>query len=547
MTVYVGAETTSYPYSGVVYVESTFSNGMKYIGTGFMVGPNDVLTASHVIYRVNDGGVATSVTVSPAHDGGSNPFGSYEALWVNYYATDLDGDGRSTRAESQDDFAVLGLDTRLGDTTGTFTFNPYATTGTYHLTGYPSVYRDASGYRMTDDVGTATEDRWSTVFNLTSIESNPGNSGGPLWYEAGGEYYAVGLLSTGGWAADVASHYGTILGWISGNDYLINATSGADALTGTGLADKIYGLSGNDTVSGAAGNDILYGNKGLDQLYGGVGNDTLFGGQNAGSESGSPLALRDGVEFLFGGAGDDVLYGNHGDDVLSGGNGADALFGGQNEDTLRGGAGNDVLHGNRDNDVLSGGAGNDSLIGNAGNDVIYGGDGDDIATFSGNFSHYNISVSADFIFVIDNRTGAPDGTDQLFQVETLNFADRDSTVSSLGDDTVTSGDGDDTYTGTDTNVVVNGSIGSPATATIENFIDGSDKIVLTGFGFTSAGSPSISIRDDGAFGSDGGMVLEQDNDNNKVILYVNGVGSEDYAKITVIGVTTLDLNDFEFA
>jgi len=70
VTNYVGTETTSYPYSGVVYVESTFSNGLTYTGTGFMVGPNDVLTASHVIYSASDGGVATSVTVSPAHDDG---------------------------------------------------------------------------------------------------------------------------------------------------------------------------------------------------------------------------------------------------------------------------------------------------------------------------------------------------------------------------------------------------------------------------------------------------------------------------------------------
>jgi Ca2+-binding RTX toxin-like protein len=324
-------------------------------------------------------------------------------------------------------------------------------------------------------------------------------------------------------------------------------SSGDDSIEAQPTSDVLVGGRGHDTILGGDGSDTIYGNKETDLLEGGAGSDTLYGGQNDGPASGTPSAQRDGIETVSGGDGDDLIYGNHGSDILVGGSGADKAYGGQNDDTLRGGAGDDTLFGNLDNDLLSGGAGSDSLIGNGGNDIIYGGDGTDVAVFFGNFSDYSVSISTDFVFVIDNRDGTPDGTDQLFEVETLRFADQDSTVSTSGEDTTSGGGGNDEPTGTDFNVAVNGSIGNPATFTIENFSDGTDKIVLTGFGFTNSGNPSLVTTDGGSFDANGSIVIDRDEANDKIVIYLNGEGSEDYAKVTVTGVTTLDLTDFEFS
>ncbi|MCR9175278.1 MAG: hypothetical protein NXI19_04675 [Alphaproteobacteria bacterium] len=89
--------------------------------------------------------------------------------------------------------------------------------------------------------------------------------------------------------------------------------------------------------------------------------------------SGDPLAMRDGVEFVWGGSGDDVLYGNHGADVLEGNNDNDILYGGQDGDTLSGGAGSDTLFGNKGDDHMWGGSGADIFsTAGGGNDVAYG-------------------------------------------------------------------------------------------------------------------------------------------------------------------------------
>ena len=86
---------------------------------------------------------------------------------------------------------------------------------------------------------------------------------------------------------------------------------------------------------------------------------------------------------------------------------------------------------------------------------------------------------------------------------------------------------------------------SPPLPTIENFMDGVDKIFLTGFGFTTAGtSPSLSPGE--TFGPDGSIQFQPDTSDNEITLYFNGSGEGDYAKVTVTGVTSLDLNDFEF-
>jgi V8-like Glu-specific endopeptidase len=224
-TTYVGSDHSTYPYSAVTYIESTFPNGETYTGSGAVVGKNDVLTASHLIYSPADGGVAEDIKVYPGRDGSNIPFGSYEWDLVNYFEVDQDGDGFLDREDSEYDLAVVGFDTALGNYTGWFGLDPNAVSGNYNLTGYPGVYADWTGPRMTNDFGSVTEDSYYWVLNYNTIESNPGNSGGPLWYSENGNPYIVGVHSTGGWAVDVYSHYDEITDWIDGNDYLLDGSS----------------------------------------------------------------------------------------------------------------------------------------------------------------------------------------------------------------------------------------------------------------------------------------------------------------------------------
>ena len=80
-----------------------------------------------------------------------------------------------------------------------------------------------------------------------------------------------------------------------------------------------------------------------------------------------------------------------------------------------GGTGNDVITGNIANNKLTGGAGNDTLDGVSGTDT---------AVYSGPSSAYQVTQNADGSWkVVDLRTGSPDGTDTLKNIDFLQFSD----------------------------------------------------------------------------------------------------------------------------
>ena len=216
MTDHLNAESANYPYTAVCEVVSTFADGAVEQGSGVFVSANDVLTASHMLWQTDHGGAAVSVTVYPGADGGSLPFGAESAVQWHYYEID-DSGGQTTQFMSQYDVGVISLSVNEGYQTGWFGMDPNAWAGDYHLTGYPAIYRPD---RMCDDFGYADHDASYWTFNYSSIESNPGNSGGPLWYEgADGFPYVVGVASTTSWAADIYNTYDQLLAWVQNDVY----------------------------------------------------------------------------------------------------------------------------------------------------------------------------------------------------------------------------------------------------------------------------------------------------------------------------------------
>jgi subtilisin-like proprotein convertase family protein len=96
-------------------------------------------------------------------------------------------------------------------------------------------------------------------------------------------------------------------------------------------------------------------------------------------------------------------------------------YGGDGNDVLIANAKGSVLHGMAGTDTLTGGAGNDALDGGAGNDRIDGGAGVNAAVYHGVEANYTITKTATG-FTIADKTG-PDGTDQVANVQRLQFAD----------------------------------------------------------------------------------------------------------------------------
>jgi V8-like Glu-specific endopeptidase len=214
-----------------VYVESAFPSGGRLGGTGVMVGPNDVLTASHLLYSAQQGGAATSVKVVAAYNSnlGFTPYGEAHSTSFHYhndYDPDGDrmiaaGDGGSGLAGSELDLGIIDLSTALGQQTGWMTMDPGFSSGTLNVSGYSA----SAGWKLLSGVSNVTDDGTDSITYTPNLSLTPGNSGGPLWYQGADGGHVVGVISTPGWAADVRGTISQLQGWVSGNDHMIAGAS----------------------------------------------------------------------------------------------------------------------------------------------------------------------------------------------------------------------------------------------------------------------------------------------------------------------------------
>lgn len=312
------------------------------------------------------------------------------------------------------------------------------------------VWQDANGDGVTDagELKTLVE-AGITSINLTAAQTDWASGGNHI---TGFSTYEK-TDGSSGWAADVGLGYEAD-GW--------KATVESNLVRVTQSGGLVYGLS-----SGGALNLDL-GSQGLNGAFGDAGADTL----SAGSQTAALLNGGDGNDTLTGGAGDDWVSGGAGSDVLNGGAGDDTLLidaddlqanisGGDGFDiavvtgtagvTLDlfhtkleaaiGGDGNDrfnttgtgrtVLAGQGGNDILKSGAGHDVLQGGTGDDILYGGLGTDTAIYTGNQADYEFVANTNgSVTVRDiNVANGDDGSDTLYGIQTIRFADGDISLS----------------------------------------------------------------------------------------------------------------------
>jgi glucose/arabinose dehydrogenase len=168
-----------------------------------------------------------------------------------------------------------------------------------------------------------------------------------------------------------------------------------------------------DVLRGLSGNDLLFGGSGNDRLDGGTGADTLIGGPGMDTADYSLSSTAVNVNLLTGlGSGGDAQG-----DILGG---IESLIGSTHDDVLTGDNATNTLDGRSGDDTLKGGAGNDTIEGSGGIDtIIYG----------GVRSNYTIAILADGSLQIgDLRPGAPDGIDNVKNVELINFSNETVSV-----------------------------------------------------------------------------------------------------------------------
>jgi Ca2+-binding RTX toxin-like protein len=407
---------------------------------------------------------------------------------------------------------------------------------------------------------------------------------------------------------DYSAHFTSV--YISGDvaTYVLNTnTNETDTLIsieniiGSAFSDNIASNSGDNTVTGMSGDDDLDGGAGNDTVgyaYDVAGvtvnlavgtaidgwgdTDTLISFENVlGSDHNDILIGDDNANILTGGLGDDLFVGGVGDDVLDGGDDIDAvdysaetagvtvdlqngtaIDSNGNTDTLTsieniiGSAYGDSITGDANANILTGGMGDDTLNGGDGDDILDGGEGIDTIVLSGNFSEYTLTDYDTYFEVTD--TMSRDGTDSLYNVEYIQFADQlyalntppvaadDAFVGNentqvIGNVLIDNGNGADSDVDLDTLNVIAGTYATSQGGTVELLANG-DFIYTPLSGFNGADSFDY-ILEDGKGGSDVGNVSVTINAVNDAPVIHNSIGSTDEDVVLNITSLMLDIAD----
>ena len=285
------------PYAKCGVVLVTWSDGTYTQGSCAVVGRNDILTATHVVYNPDRGGWATELSFYFGADYNSST-GRFDSFQYSYslptgtfgwratawgsqvYA---DGDNSTlTSAESQFDVALIGVSKPIGDVTGWFGLaweRDYAQWVTQ--VGYP---RSSTGM-MTSAVNASRDPLWG-IYRTTTDMMGPGSSGGPIFTPDG---YVIGVASSGTSTESIWADIGFVATHLSdflrSNDdllpqaptYVLQAGSatvseGASALftlttthvaAGTAISYTITGLTASDVAGGTLSGSVTVGANGL--------------------------------------------------------------------------------------------------------------------------------------------------------------------------------------------------------------------------------------------------------------------------------------------
>jgi len=222
----------TYPYNAIVHLIVEFPGG-RASATGALVGKNDILTATHVLYSPELGGYPTKIWVALGADW-NGVKGAYDEIPKSFSAYNqgefgsiaypsgvfMDASHTTVRGiEAQNDVAIIALPDPIGLETGWFSMaSGRDTPRTANSVGYPGT---GSGM-MYEQVRVAAHPFLDIYYANTGVMSQ-GASGGPLFDS---DNHIIGVRSAGSsnsatWA-DLDLHYNELVKYITSNDHYLD-------------------------------------------------------------------------------------------------------------------------------------------------------------------------------------------------------------------------------------------------------------------------------------------------------------------------------------
>ncbi|KAH8752853.1 trypsin-like cysteine/serine peptidase domain-containing protein [Hyaloscypha finlandica] len=191
-------DNTSFPWSITGKVQTAVA-----LGSGCMIGPRHVLTASNCV-NWNADGSAGWINFTPRYYNGSGPWGTFAATSIYAFVKNT---GPLSDQQTAFDYAVLVLDKRIGDTIGYAGARDFdrswLNTVKWVSVGYPGDLTNTERPVFQGNVVITSKQDFTQNGRSGSVlghfsDITPGMSGGPLWGTWPGDAgpRVVGVCST---------------------------------------------------------------------------------------------------------------------------------------------------------------------------------------------------------------------------------------------------------------------------------------------------------------------------------------------------------------
>jgi V8-like Glu-specific endopeptidase len=255
--------SAGYPYTTGVELQITYPNGSHYVGSGVMVGPNDVMTAGHVVYDYAEGGWASSITVTPEYYYGSGRFGSatmtHEETYNTWLAYSKANPGLTAPGDM--DIAIISLNHNIGNETGWLSYgynnnnSTFASGNLMNTFGYPATtgYNGQQEEYSGGQIAGLSSDGSAIEFYQNQITIYGGSSGSPLfdYFPSNGSMIVYGIVVGGGGASNTEDFATRITSQIF-NDFstfISQNTTTTPGVAGEKVAETLSGTATKVPVS----------------------------------------------------------------------------------------------------------------------------------------------------------------------------------------------------------------------------------------------------------------------------------------------------------